>query len=310
MADQFTLIDVTSFLDEHLPRARPPHDLRAWAVSFARECVKDEKTWVSVPALSGCVGSLTHILQADAVNLKLLCPSLKFLCTKDASSSSLSKKSRPDITAFGSSDVETTKRLEASNFSHLFEHALLIVERKLSTEDPFQSSRGEFEKSADFAKRIRRQLITYAKHHHDSQPRVFSFRLFLFGEQARIIRWDRTGALVTTPFEWINGTVLPDFLARFDAASPKRRGADTTARPASPEDIAKARHAFVRAGVDDANAMTEPYYSYEVPTEPPASEPSRAPARSFVAGRPSVRSHSFTGRASTGYICCDVATGD
>ena len=124
-----------------------------------------------------------------------------------------------------------------------------------------------FEKSAHFAKRIRGQLITYAKHHHDAQPRVFSFQLFLFGEQARIIRWDRTGALVTTPFQWTNGTVLPDFLARFDAASPKQRGADTTARPASPEEITKATDAFMRAGVDDASAMTGPYYSNEVSTE-------------------------------------------
>ena len=142
MAGQFTVISVASFLDKHLPCARPTHDLRARTVSFARECVKDEKKWVSVPALSGCVGSLTHILQADAVNSKLLCPSLKFLCTKDASSS-LGEKSRPDIAAFGSSDVETTKRLEVLNFSHLFKHALLIVERKLSTEDPFQLSHGE-----------------------------------------------------------------------------------------------------------------------------------------------------------------------
>ena len=62
--------------------------------------------------------------------------------------------------------------------------------------------------------------------------------------------------------------------------------------------------------------MTEPYYTYEVPAEPLVSKPSnreanppRAPGRFFVAGRPVVWSHSFTGRASTGYICYDVATG-
>jgi 3-oxoacyl-ACP reductase-like protein len=56
-------------------------------------------------------------------------------------------------------------------------------------------------------------------HQHYYQPRVFSFQLLLFGKRARIIRWDRTGALVTPPFEWKDGGILGDFLRRFSYCS-------------------------------------------------------------------------------------------
>jgi len=146
------------------------------------------------------------------------------------------EKSRPDITAFGTSDVETIQQLEASNFIHLYAHAALIVERKLSTEDPFESLQGEFEKGAVFAKRIRGQLITYAKHHHDAQPRVFSFHLFCLARRPVLFAGIAPVLLLPHDLDGPAALLLSDFLARFDAASPKQRGVDTTSRPASPEE--------------------------------------------------------------------------
>ena len=173
-------------------------------------------------------------------------------------------------------------------------------------EDPFASPHALFEEEADFARRIYGQLITYVKHHHDAQPRVCSFHLCLFGDQARIIRWDRTGALVTELFSWTQGTISYNFFSHFNEASVKQRGVDTTVRPASLEEVNKAKAAFKRAGFGDTNSMTRPHYLYQVPTQtPPAPNPSYAPFGSFLARRPSVWSHSFTGRASAVYICWD-----
>jgi hypothetical protein len=138
----------------------------------------------------------------DTANSKSLCPSVKFFCTKDASSSSLGEKSRPDITAFASKNAEIIEELHASNFSHPFEHTALIIKCKRLEEDPFGSSRTLFEKEAASTRRICGQLITYAKRHHEAQPHIFSFHLCLIDNQARIIRWDRTSALVTELFPW------------------------------------------------------------------------------------------------------------
>ena len=132
----------------------------------------------------------------------------------------------------------------------------------------------------------------------------------MFGDQARIIRWDRTGALVTELFSWTQGTISYNFFSHFNEASAKQRGVGTAVRPALLEEVNKAKAAFKQAGLGDTNSMTRPHYLYQVPTQtPPAPNPSYAPFGSFLAGRPSVWSHSFTGRASAGYICWDVATG-
>lgn len=163
----------------------------------------------------------------------------------------------------------------------------------------------DFEKQADAAKRVRGQLITYAMNLHSMQPRVFSFQLLLCGSNARIIRWDRTGAVVTELFDWTQGAILYEFLYRFNAATPKQRGLDTTARKALPEEKTQLRAALQTAGYSETDAMQPPFYVYSVSQD--AQGFTLPEPREFVAGRPVAHSRAFTGRASTGYICYEMA---
>ena len=105
MADQFTLISVAKLLKEYLPQTQQPCPVRPKAFAFPDECVANEKKWVNVPARSGCLDLLTYFLQVDTAHSKHLCPSVKFFCTKDTSSS-LGEKSHPDITAVASGNAE------------------------------------------------------------------------------------------------------------------------------------------------------------------------------------------------------------
>lgn len=85
-------------------------------------------------------------------------------------------------------------------------------------------------------------LVTraFAKHiSHVSEIMARQFRTFLFtiamsGSRARLFRWDRSGAIVTTSFDIRDQpTILCDFVWRFACASKAARGHDLTVGPAS-----------------------------------------------------------------------------
>src|SRR5260221_84979 len=58
---------------------------------------------------------------------------------------------------------------------------------------------------------------------------------------ARIIRWDRGGAVVTAPVVYHQNLCLFDFLVRYNNASKEIRGHDLTVSLSTPEGEAKAR---------------------------------------------------------------------
>ncbi|KAI0296764.1 hypothetical protein B0F90DRAFT_1939257 [Multifurca ochricompacta] len=82
---------------------------------------------------------------------------------------------------------------------------------------------------SDSAYRACGQMTAYASAHHQSQFRVFSFSIFLFGEKGRLLRWDRSGVIYTESFKWLTEPdTLLEFIWRFNFLSDIERGHDTT----------------------------------------------------------------------------------
>ena len=73
-----------------------------------------------------------------------------------------------------------------------------------------------------------------------TQYRTHLFLILIFKKHARIIRWDRGGAVVTAPISHSEIHIL-DFLMLFKDASPQARGRDITVEHANKEDKAKAQ---------------------------------------------------------------------
>ncbi|VDB99553.1 unnamed protein product [Peniophora sp. CBMAI 1063] len=316
MEGQFSnSVDPVEFMDKYFPLKEGDDPKPPRRVKFSENIINDEKAW------------------ATAVNKKKLCPSLKFFCTKDANSGSPSmddEKRRPDIAAFPVMSKKEETALIASNYEELFARSPLIIERKRSLQDAFRDKLNEFigvEKETAEAEFVRGQLITYAMNQHHQQPRTASYQVLLIEKNARIIRFDRAGAVCTTAFDWTDGTIFPEFLSRFHNADQATRGYDTTVEPADEADITAATDAFAKAGYGKTHGMRGPFYKYAVPVtriDPsllsPESGPSTASAdepddtpvemRYFIAGCPITWSRSFTGRATTGYVCYDLAEND
>ncbi|KAF8122089.1 hypothetical protein EV363DRAFT_1090547, partial [Boletus edulis] len=77
------------------------------------------------------------------------------------------------------------------------------------------------------------QITAYTSAQLGSQYRSHAFSVLIVRDFARIIRWDREGAIVTEPIEYNNDSTLADFFSRFSHAPPQYRGVDTTVTEAT-----------------------------------------------------------------------------
>ncbi|KAI9460643.1 hypothetical protein HD554DRAFT_2028699, partial [Boletus coccyginus] len=67
------------------------------------------------------------------------------------------------------------------------------------------------------------------------------FSIYVLRDTARIIRWDREGAIVTTPINYNNDPLLVQFLSLYSHAPPQLRGIDTTVSSATEDEATVAR---------------------------------------------------------------------
>ncbi len=75
------------------------------------------------------------------------------------------------------------------------------------------------------AERVFGQHITYAMEIQARQHRVCLFLISMSGSRARILRWDRSGIIITQSFDILtHPELLGEFLARFAFASDHQRG--------------------------------------------------------------------------------------
>ncbi|EEB98989.1 hypothetical protein MPER_01404, partial [Moniliophthora perniciosa FA553] len=103
---------------------------------------------------------------------------------------------------------------------------------------------GVFEKDTNLARETRGQLATYAGAMMAVQFRTHVFAVEVTGENARLLRFDREGCIVTESFSYVTETHLVEFLWRFNHASSEDRGYDksVTTPPASEDShVSRAR---------------------------------------------------------------------
>jgi thiamine kinase-like enzyme len=85
------------------------------------------------------------------------------------------------------------------------------------------------------------QLTAYATSILSAQYRTHTFMVFIVKDYARLIRWDRSGAVFTKPIYFNNEPHLIDFFIRYDIADREARGHDITVSSASSQDVALAQ---------------------------------------------------------------------
>ena len=96
------------------------------------------------------------------------------------------------------------------------------------------------------------QITAYATSIMSAQYRTHTFLVLVFKTHARLIRWDRGGAVVTAPISYDQDPHLFDFFVRYDNASRAIRGHDCTV--GLPTDV-EAQNARKLADLADAKSL-------------------------------------------------------
>lgn len=199
-------------------------------------------------------------------------------------------------------------------------------------EDPFDDSNPAYMPEAIAMKRqdVRGQVISYALKIFDNQHRTCVFSVVIMGKYARIMRWDRSGAVLTPKFDYQESPQdLGEFFWRFSQCSPLQQGYDPTATaipvvstvydtiqkiasdPAKPTDLNYARKLFRDSieGVTCWKLLVKDSKGKET-TKPP-SDPSSPtpldspPLREFWVGKPFFIAQSLIGRGTRVYVAFD-----
>lgn len=118
--------------------------------------------------------------------------------------------------------------------------------------DPFQDSKSaSFESVTDKGDKTRGQISGYASAVFQLQFRFFCFSILLMKTHARLIRWERAGAVVTEVFDVANTTFLAQFIWRYSHMNRAQRGFDESVRPADElfkeDEIKKIRRELITA---------------------------------------------------------------
>ena len=101
-------------------------------------------------------------------------------------------------------------------------------------------SRNPFMKSSEDSYQTCGQITAYATSHMSAQYRTHIFFVLICKNYARLIRWDRSGAIVTEPIYYDEASGLFDFFIHLDRSPAKVRGQDATVTLANSEESKEA----------------------------------------------------------------------
>ncbi|TFY69116.1 hypothetical protein EVG20_g3296 [Dentipellis fragilis] len=257
-----------------------------------------------------------------AVKASGLCPDLELFNTTSRSSDQYVYDQKPDISvcddrrasedpptsspAVPDDDGDADYRPNGTVKSHAVDwyRMELCIECKTHEQDPFSDPPANttydrdafsFEKFSSIeSMEARGQLISYASAHMSLQFRCFCFSVCLIDQKdARLIRWDRSGAIVSERFDMTkDGNALVEFLWRFNHLSYAQRGHDPSVTVASSAEKALA----------EKHAMMGDIHKVLVVNDVDKAK------RYFLISAPTEYKLVVTGRASFGDIALDMET--
>jgi hypothetical protein len=294
---------VQQFLDDFFPVKELPHlpKIRFKPGTYNTTIIaKSEKNaydpFVSFSHLITCLFS--HTLFFKVISTQVFAPKLKIVNSSDIPDCNpqldFPFKIKPDISVY-SIDLFPGVVADSSKVEMFLEF------KWKSNDDPFcdvytlkrpNGKDGEIVKSflrdTKAAKDTLGQITAYAAAQLGSQFRTHIYSILIIKDTARILRWDRSGTLVTEAIRYNKSCHLTEFFRRYSEASPEMRGKDRSVLDPTPAEAAMARQALrldntvplVKLMVPDTNGPL--HYIAASPRVGPYTPPGRA-TRGFPA---------------------------
>ncbi|CAL1700736.1 unnamed protein product [Somion occarium] len=239
----------------------------------------------------------------SAVNKAKICPGFKLISVANK----VSKKGcqlRPDLALVERNGLGTLCDIHCWSEikGHRRKDAFYMCDPEDPTVDTLEKDEGD---SAD----SRGQLISYATALLSRQHRVFAFSLHFFGRYVRILRWDRSGCVVSEAIDYQQDPDgLAEFFWRYSHLTPEQRGFDTSAVRAT-----KGEEALLSFGLDAFIKESPRDVKYLRPRDDPTyvaykitMDDGRGGTRKFIIRQPFWDADSPCGRATRGYAAYDL----
>ncbi|THU94115.1 hypothetical protein K435DRAFT_779564 [Dendrothele bispora CBS 962.96] len=142
----------------------------------------------------------------------------------------------PDTGTDGTLYAVSSRDLRGDKPNSTFSECTTEIKRAETAHVFSDNTAQDFELLTQDSIETRGQFTAYAVPPLMFQFRTHFFTVFIRGDTARLIRWDRAGAIVTTAFCYGEEPYLADFYWRFTNATPQARGHDTTVQRLSTSD--------------------------------------------------------------------------
>jgi hypothetical protein len=148
------------------------------------------------------------------------------------------------------------------------------------------------------------QITSYAAAHLGSQFRTHVYSVLIVKDQARILRWDRSGAIVTEAIPYNKSPLLVEFFRRYSQAPPEMRGIDQSVSDPTLEEELAAREALQADNdIDTVSKVSKvspaPLFKLGVP--------SNGGVRYFITNAPRSLFYTPPGRATRGFRAYDIS---
>ncbi|KAI0693649.1 hypothetical protein BC835DRAFT_1352879 [Cytidiella melzeri] len=279
-----------------------------------------------VPQGRGKEGSM-YLPFMEAINKSQCCPS--FVLKDTSTRKDTLTQAKPDCGLFHSS---VAKKVRSSKYPMAMMDVPVEMKPQAS-QDAFKPTMNEGdavgkEKEEPITNLTTRsidhrgQQIDYAAQVLTLQHRSHVFSISIIGHHARLIRWDRAGALVSERFNYVDGysNWLGEFLFRYEHATPEQRGYDVNVQKATEEEIQ-----LLKTGVNEylekfpmykdselAATVNNSYPSYKVRVHGEATADSSHPGvvNEYIICQPFTEVSSLCGRATQGYLAWGVFEND
>ena len=235
----------------------------------------------------------SNLLQITAV--KQFTPTFEFVNSSthidSSGQSEFSFDIKPDICVY----TTTSKRRGPTDVAR----AELLIEFKWhSSDDPFchpttgDDNERTFLRDGKACADTIGQITSYAAAQLGSQFRTCIYSVLIVKDYARLIRWDRTGAIVTDPIHYNDeDSLLLEFIRRYHKAPPKVRGVDTTITLPMALEISRARECL---GLIESTLFVK------------MTVPGPGPDREYIVPAPTAKPYTPPGRATRGFVGYDL----
>ncbi|PCH38319.1 hypothetical protein WOLCODRAFT_136166 [Wolfiporia cocos MD-104 SS10] len=351
MIDVMDHVNYDTFMQKFLPVPSPTDTQRQQFVLFKEKSVRSTEEFDAYPALCESIQSALDAAAAAS-------PNSTHLLIRDTASwpDTHDVTSRPDLSIYPTlphvlesitltkKDTKDKKTADGARGPYIartrwpFLASTVEVKSKAS-ESAFifnPQNPEEFLRRTDDGLKALGQLVEHPMLMFARQHLTYVFSVSTFQQYARIVRWDRSGAIATDAFDFCgqNSYKLLDFFFRLGCMSDEQRGYDPTAVLASDTELVQleqARGAFSavqRRLYDEMMAEgRRPIYKITVRAEdliPPerlrpaggasqttsssvVSPPNAGQGiRSFLVGKERFASGSAVGRGTKGYVAFDL----